>query len=87
MKLQVIGLMLLGLAEAVIDLGPLSYYRKRDEVGGSFDFQAANVLAETVEVIDLPLIFSSLSRSNICCIRVPVAPSRPLWKLSWNIRK
>jgi len=54
----VISLMLLGLAEAVVDLGPLFHYRKRADGGGSFDFQAAfkeaNVFAETVKVVDLP---------------------------------
>jgi len=72
--------MLLGLAEAVVDPGPLFHYRKRADVGGgSFDFQAAfkaaNVFAETVKVVDLPLISSSLLKSNISCIRAPVAPS------------
>ena len=73
-----IGLMLLGLAEAVIGPGPIFHHRKRAdvEVGGVSDnVQAANVLAKTVTVIGLPLILSSLSRSNICCILVPVAPS------------
>ena len=70
-KLQVIVLILLGLAEAAIRPRPVFHYRKRADVGdGSFDYQAyfkaANVLAETVTVIGLPLVFSSLSRSNIC---------------------
>jgi len=76
----VIVLMLLGLAEAAVRPRPVFHYRKRADVGGgSFDFQAAfkaaNVLAETVKVSDLPLVFSSLSRSNTCCIRAPTAPS------------
>ena len=77
-----IALALLGLAEAVIRPGPVFHYQRRADVGvggGSVDFQAAfkaaNVLAEKVKVIGLPLIFTSLSRSNICCARVPVAPS------------
>jgi len=70
--------MLLGLAEAVIRSGPVFHYRKRADiaVGGVSEYlQAANVLAETVTVIELPLILSLFSRSNICCKRVPVAPS------------
>lgn len=78
--------MLLGLAEAVIRPGPFFGYQDRAdaEVGRGPDdgnlqtfptTQAATVLAETVEVIGLPLIFSSLSRSDIGCVRVPVAPS------------
>ena len=70
--------MLLGLVEAVIDPGPIFHHWKRDDAGvggASVDLQAANVLAETVEVNDIPLIFSSLPRSNISCIRAPVAPS------------
>ena len=55
--------MLLGLAEAAVRPRPFFHYRKRADVGaGSFDYQAsfkaANVLAETVTVIDLPLVFS-----------------------------
>jgi len=67
-KRQVLGLMILGLAEAVIRPGPVSNYQKRagDELGGGSDnVQAPNVLAKTIKVIGLPLIFSSLSRSNI----------------------
>jgi len=70
--------MLLGLAEAVIPSGPVFNYRKRADIavdGASEDPQVANVLAETVKVIGYPLIRSLLSRSNICCIRVSVAPS------------
>jgi len=68
-KRQVIGLILLGLAEAVIRSGPVFHYRKRADiaVGGALeDLQAANVLAETVKVIGLPLILSLLSRSDTC---------------------
>jgi len=57
----VIGLMLLGLAEAVIRPGPVFHYGKRADVevgGGSEDLQAANVLSKTVKVIGLPLLFS-----------------------------
>jgi len=57
----VIGLMLLGLSEAVIGPGPIFHHRKRAdvEVGGVSDnVQAANVLAKTVTVIGLPLILS-----------------------------
>jgi len=59
-KQQVIGLMLLGLAEAVIGPGPIFHHRKRAdvEVGGGLDnVQATNVLAKKVKVIGLPLIF------------------------------
>jgi len=55
----VIGLMLLGLVEAMRRPGPFFHYQKRADV--EVDFQAVNVLAETVEVIRLPLIFSPLS--------------------------
>ena len=76
-------MLLLGLAEAVIRPGPIFRYQKRADAAvdvGSVDFQAAfkaaNVLAEKVKVIGLPLIFFTLlSRSNICCARVSVAPS------------
>ena len=81
-KRQLIGLILLGLAEAVsvIPPWPVSHYRKRADVqigGGLGDvLQKANVLAETVKVIGLPFCFpSSLSGSNMCCIRFPLAPS------------
>ena len=70
--------MLLGLAEAVIGPGPIFHHGKRADVevgGGSDNVQAANVLAKKVKVIGLPLITLSLSRSNICCIGAPVAPS------------
>lgn len=85
-KRPVVGLMLLGLAEAVIRPGPFFGYRdradaeagRRPDDGNLQTFPttpAASVLAETVEVIGLPLIFSSLSRSNTGCVRVSVAPS------------
>ena len=81
-----IGLMLLGLSEAVIRPEPVFHFEKRADVavgGGSGNVPAA----KTVKVIGLPLISSALSGSNISFNLALVAPSRPLWKLPWNIRK
>jgi len=75
-KLQVIGLILFGLAQAVIPPRPVFRHRKRADTGsGPDDIQAAGVLARTIEVIDLPnLLFIYLGLISVAHV-VPAAPS------------